>query len=112
MALYAAHIGRDAVHVSAPNGIDAAASRTEDKLFLHLVNLDRTAAKRTHFQIPGFSETPERILEISAASETEITEMTPELFAPHEVLSTDGTYTLPGAGVSVIEFTAAERFKS
>lgn len=109
MALYAAHIGRDAVHVSAPDGIDAAASRTGDKLFLHLVNMDRTAAKRINFQIPGFSETPERILEIAAAPETEITEMTPELFAPHEVSPADGTYTLPGAGVSVMEFTATER---
>ena len=103
MGLFSHHMGTQALAVNAPDGIDVAASRTEEKVFLHIVNLNRTQAKRLDFTIPGFNSTPSRILEINPNPEDEVSSMCAEIFAPHDVTPTDA-YTLPAAAVAVMEF--------
>ncbi len=104
MGLFSHHLGTHALSVTAPDGIDVAASRTDDKVFLHIVNLSRTMAKRLDISIPDFDSTPSRILEISPNPDDEVSSMCADIFAPHDITPTDA-YTLPAAAVAVMEVT-------
>ncbi|MBQ9776702.1 MAG: hypothetical protein IJW17_11780 [Lentisphaeria bacterium] len=89
--------------------VDIAVSRRDDRIFVHAVNLNRTQAQKLTFQIAGAEAAPVAIQEIKADILDEITVITPELFTPQEVKpNADGSYTLPGAGVAVLEFKTAE----
>lgn len=103
MKLFSSHLGKDSIQVTAPDGIDASASRSEDHIFLHLVNLNRTMARKIEFSIPGFSSTPAQILEISPNPEDEICDMCPDIFEPH-IVQPSTSYTLPAAAVAVLVF--------
>ena len=102
MGLFSQHMGKQAVSVKAPDGIDVSASRTGDRLFLHIVNLSRTQAKPLRFAVPGITATPTRILEISPNPDDEVSSACADIFAPHEVAPAE-EYTLPAAAVCVME---------
>ncbi len=104
MGLYSRHIGRQAVSVDVPDGVDAAASRTDNMVYLHLVNLDRTHAKTIEFTIDGTVKTPSRIFEISATPTDTVCDTCPDIFKPKEIAPADSSYTLPVAGVAAVEF--------
>lgn len=106
MQLMGNHIGKKAldVRVSDDAGIDVCASRTGNRVFLHLVNLNRKNAQKLSFEIGGRSAVPCRILEIAADPAEEVCILTPDLFAPQEIPVTGTAYTLPAAAVAVVEF--------
>ena len=104
MGLYSHHIGQQALAVQAPDGVDAAASRTGNTVFLHLVNLDRTTAKRIDFNVFGTDKTPSRILQICADPTDTVYDTCPDIFEPKDVAPSGTSYTLPAASVAVVEF--------
>ena len=104
MGLYSRHIGRQAVPADAPDGVDAAASRTDNTVYLHLVNLDRTQSKTIDFTVDGAAKTPSRILEISAVPTDTVCDTCPDIFKPKDIAPAGSSYTLPAAGVAAVEF--------
>ena len=105
MSLFSKNMGRFALDVQTPEGIDISASRTDDRIFLHIVNIDRTHSKPISFDVKGFGNRPVSIREICRNPEEEISSMCPDLFKPHDVIPSD-SYTLPPAAVAVMEFHA------
>ena len=86
MRLFKRHNGRDAVAVTAaPPDLDIAASRTGDRLFLHVANLAYARPTAATLAVDGRRITAGRVLEIAptdlrlAANETR-----PDAFAPTE----------------------------
>lgn len=104
MKLMGQHIGEFALDVETVPGIDAAASRTGNRYYLHLVNLCRTQAKKIRLQLESRPIVPTKILEISADPTEEICCISPDLFLPGTVPVTGVEYTLPAASVAVLEF--------
>ena len=105
MRLMGQHIGKFALDVELNNSnIDACASRDGNKIYLHLINLDRTSAQKVNLQIGDEAVTPSRILEISNPPTDEVCVVTPNIFEPKEIKATSAEYTLPAAGLTVIEF--------
>ena len=102
-ALYRAHIGESAVKIAAPSSIDAAASRSGEKFFCHLVNKERNTPCKISLTIGKKRISAFKVWEIAVDPETEITELTPDIFNPREITVENGEYTLPGAAVAVIE---------
>ena len=105
MTLYSHHIGEQAVRAETRGSVDLAASRTGDRLFVHMVNTDRTRGETLAFECGGRTLKPEKVYEIAADSTAEVWDGCPDLFAPREVVPEKETYVLPAAGVAVAEFT-------
>ena len=75
MALYRAHQGEQAVAVKGvPAGLDVTASRTGDRLYLHVVNTRRTRPVRATFAIKGHEVARARAFEIAQDPMAEIDE--------------------------------------
>ena len=104
MRLFGRHCGEYLADVRAEDGVDAVASVSDGKAYLHLVNtrldrsvpleieLDRSAA--TNFTVHVI--TPEDPAQ-------EITELCAGCFEPRTETVTEGRYSLPPASVAVIE---------
>ena len=105
MALYRAHQGEQAVAVKgAPAGLDVTASRTGDRLYLHVVNTRRTRPVRATFAIKGHEVARARAFEIAADPMAEIDEFSPHLFDPKERSGDNvGEWEFPSASVTALE---------
>ena len=102
--LYRRHIGKFALKVSCGNSsVDAAASCTGNKIFCHLVNKERSTPQKIQLSVGGKELRDFKVWEISADPELEIMELCTNALDPVEKVIVDGSYTLPGAGVAVIE---------
>lgn len=104
MRLMSRHIGKFSTDVEVDTAIDACASRTGNKYYLHLINLDRTAAHKVDLFIGEEEAVPTRILEISNSPSDEVCVVMPDIFEPKEIKVNSASYTLPAAAVAVIEF--------
>ena len=102
-ALYRAHIGEEAVKVAAPSTVDAAASRSGQKFFCHLVNKERRSPCKLEFAVDGKRMENLTVWEIAADPELEISELCPDALNPKRLTVEEGSYTLPGAAVAVVE---------
>jgi alpha-N-arabinofuranosidase len=108
MRLFGRHNGNHSVAASgAPSDLDVAASRTGDRIFLHVANLSYDAAVEATFAVDGYIITGGRILEIApecprqAASQDQ-----PDALAPREKQIAPGQTTtcrFPPTAVSVVE---------
>ena len=87
--------------------IDAQASCSENKGYLHLVNLNRTRAQKIKLQMGTEPIVPTKILEISVDPSEEICCISPDLFQPKIVPVYGAEYNLPAAAVAVLEFEFA-----
>ena len=107
MNLYRKHSGKQGIGVLAsPDGLDVAASRTEDRIFLHVVNTHRTQSVRSAFQIPGRKITEGRVHWFALNPELEIFEYRPEYTVPQEgKFGPESAWTFPAASVSAVELT-------
>ncbi len=107
MSLYRKHSGRQAVEVTAtPDGLDVAASRTENRVFLHIVNTNRAQSVKSTFQIQGRRIARGRVYWFNLDPEFEIFEYHPECTFPNEgVLDFTVAWTFPAASVSAVELT-------
>jgi len=107
MALYRHHRGNKALTVlNSPDGLDITASRTGNRIFLHVVNIQRTKFVRAKLQIPGMSCKKARAFEICDDPDREIGETRPELFSPVErSIPLSLQWSFPAASVTAIELT-------
>ena len=75
MALYRHHTGEQAVDVTkAPDGLDVTASRTGDRVFLHVVNTNRDRSVTTRLAVEGMSIRSGQVFELAADPEFEVIE--------------------------------------
>jgi alpha-L-arabinofuranosidase len=105
MSLYRHHTGKKAVDVSkAPDGLDVTASRTVDRIFLHVVNTSRERSATTQIVINGLKIRKGRIFELAANPEFEVIQTQSDLIVPvKKDLPISGLWTFPPASVSAVE---------
>ncbi|MBN2129556.1 MAG: twin-arginine translocation signal domain-containing protein [Sedimentisphaerales bacterium] len=110
MSLYRHHTGERAVSVSkAPDALDVTASRTGEKVFLHVVNTSRKRAIRARLDIAGRQIRTGRIFEMAADPEFEVTETRPDEIKPVEKkLAGNSEWSFPAASVSAVELELAQ----
>lgn len=109
MSLYRHHVGRQAVKViSAPDGLDITASRTNQRLYLHVVNTHRTRSVDVQLNVPSQTIRGGTLHEIAAEPEFEILQTCPDAFTPaSRALPSNGAWTVPAASVSAVEIDLA-----
>jgi alpha-N-arabinofuranosidase len=106
MQLYRHHIGRDAVDVSAtPDGLDVVASRTDDTLYLHIVNTRRDASASAELRIPGVEVERATAYEIADDPMIEVSDLNAgEVMQIKErQLSSSQAWEFPAASVTAVE---------
>ncbi len=110
MRLFKRHNGRQGVAVqTAPPGLDIAASRTADRVFLHVANLQYRGSVEAAFSIPGMRITGGRVFEIAPDDpRTAVSQDEPNVFAPKERAIPNpaaATWRFPAASVSAVELS-------
>ncbi len=105
MALYRHHTGAQAVHVTrAPAGLDVTASRSGDRLFLHVINTSRNRSITSHLAVEGMGIRSGRVFQLAADPEFEVIETQAREITPvQKDLAPDGLWTFPPASVSAVE---------
>jgi alpha-L-arabinofuranosidase len=105
MALYRKHAGRHALNVvSCPPDLDVTAGRTGDRLFLHVVNTNRTSAVRARFSVSGRGIESGRAFCIALEPDYEVFDYNPEITSPREFSIPGGReWEFPAASVSAVE---------
>src|SRR5688572_28582555 len=106
--LFKRHNGEKGVSVaSSPTDLDIAASRSGDKVFLHVANLNYGSATEARFNLKGMVVTGGRVLEIAPENpRQEISPLNPDVFKPVERPLNRGEsigYRFPARSVSVVE---------
>jgi alpha-L-arabinofuranosidase len=109
MRLFGRHNGQHAVAVSGgPADLDVAASRSGDKVFLHVANLSYDAAVEATFAVDGCVISGGRVLEIAPEHPRQAaTQDQPDALAPKEKQIAPGQtvkWRFPPTAVSVVEF--------
>src|SRR5205823_1420651 len=108
MRLFKRHNGEQGVTVkSAPSNLDIAASRTGDKLFLHVANVNFSGATEAAFAVTGLHAIAGRVWEISPENpRQEISPLNPDVFNPREEALPQGDilkWRFPARSVSAVE---------
>jgi alpha-L-arabinofuranosidase len=109
MRLYRHHVGRQAIKViRCPDGLDITAGRTDNRLYLHVVNTHRARSVDVQLEVPGQAVKQATAFEIAADPEFEIMQTCPEAFDPvKRPLTADGSWRVPAASVSALEVELA-----
>ena len=107
MRLFGAHQGKMALDVSGGGVVDAVASKTGDKLFLHLANTSMTSAETLQLDLGGRAIKEATIYYIAADPALEITPVNIGCFEEKCEPIENGTVTLPKAAVAAVEITLA-----
>jgi hypothetical protein len=107
MALFRNHTGGNALKVSSfPFDLDVTASITGSRIFLHVINTNRTQSISTQFHVAGKKMASGRSFCIALEPDYEVFEHKPEITKPKESsIPIDGTWTFPKASVSAVEST-------
>jgi len=108
MRLFKRHNGSQAVSVkAAPSSLDIAASRSGDKVVLHVANMNYSRSTGITFSVLGMAVTAGRIFEIAPGNPREaVTENNPDVFKPTEHALTGGDHVrwrFPARSVSAVE---------
>jgi alpha-L-arabinofuranosidase len=105
MSLYRAHVGRQAVEVTKmPEELDVTASRSGNRIFLHVVNTSRTRSVNAQLAIAGMTIRAGSVFEIATDPEFEVWADVADVIAPRQKpLTADGQWTFPAASVSAVE---------
>ena len=105
MGLYRKHVGTQGVRVvGGPEGLDVAASRTGDRLFLHIVNTQRRRPIEARFAVPGLKIKAGRVSWFALEPEVEIIEYRRDEQEPQErALDLLAAWEFPAASVSAVE---------
>jgi alpha-L-arabinofuranosidase len=92
---------------SSPTSLDIAASRSTDKVYLHVANLEYQRAVEATFSVPGMTVSGGRVHEIAPADLREyVNQDQPDVFKPREVAlppGADPKWRFPAGSVSVVE---------
>lgn len=107
MGLYRKHSGKQSVEIGeTPDGLDVTASRTGDRLFLHVVNTHRAQSVKSAFQVQGRKIAGGQVHWFALDPEFEVFEYRPECVFPQEKkLDANSAWTFPAASVSAVELT-------
>jgi alpha-L-arabinofuranosidase len=106
MRLYRHHIGSHAVEVKrAPDGLDIAASRSGDTVYLHVVNTRRASAVKASFQIEGRRVQSGRVLEMADDPMIEVTYLNSAqvMRVVEKPIGDRAGWEFPAASVSAVE---------
>ena len=108
--LFRRHNGTHGVAVrSTPGGLDIAASRTGDTVYLHVANLRYRAAVEAGFAVDGMRIAGGRVVEIAPENlRASVSQDEPETFRPREAAlpgGPDPKWRFPAGSVSVVELT-------
>ena len=108
MRLFKRHNGRQAIAVkSAPPSLDIAASRTDDKFFLHVANTEFSRSIEASFAVQDFTATGGRVLAIAPESlRQNVNENNPRAVMPREHALPPADvfrWRFPAGSVSVVE---------
>ena len=109
MRLFKRHNGRHGVAVKlTPSALDVAASRTDNKLFLHVANMDYSRPVSAAFAVQGMVVTGGKAFEIAPEKpRQEVGPRNPKIFTPQERALTAGSGTVrwnfPPRSVTAIE---------
>lgn len=106
--LFKRHNGQQGVAVkSSPADLDVCASRTGDKLFLHVANMNYSSSVEASFAVDGMTVTGGRVLEIAPENpRQEISQLNPDVFKPVErplPSAETAKWRFPARSVSVVE---------
>ena len=110
MGLYRAHVGAKAVRVTkTPDELDVTASRTGNRVFLHVVNTSRTRSIAARPTVGGMSIRAGSVFQIATDPEFEVWSAVAEVLAPQrKPLDLKGPWTFPPASVSAVELDCQE----
>ncbi len=110
MSLYRRHMGRKAVTVKAvPDGLDVTASRTGRKVFLFVVNTNRTKGVSTRLAVDGMRIGSGRVFEIADDPMREMDATIPEAFSPKQrALPQNAVCGFAPASVAAVELRVEE----
>lgn len=105
MSLFRHHVGQKALDLSqTPPDLDVTASRTGNKVFLHVVNTHRTRSISARLTVRGLSIRSGAIFEIAAEPEFEVWAETRDVIAPkRKEFSSHAPWAFPPASVSALE---------
>ncbi len=106
--MFKRHNGKQGVAVkSAPTDLDIAASRTGDKLFLHVANLNYSKSIEASFGVNGMTSTGGRVIAIAPDNPRDyVNQDQPKIFTPREHALTPAAvlrWSFPARSVSVVE---------
>jgi hypothetical protein len=105
MCLYRHHSGEKSIDVkNTPDGLDVTASRTGDRIFLHVVNHSLTQPVSTQLVVNGMNITAGKAFEMAGDPWYEVIETEPDRVQPVEKgIPGDGLWTFPEASVTAVE---------
>jgi len=105
MSLYRHHTGENAVNVSkTPDYLDVTASRSGERIYLHVVNTSRERSVSTQLSVEGMKVVSGRVFELAADPEFEVIETQSNEIQPKEKSLPDNCHwVFPPASVSAVE---------
>jgi len=108
MRLFKKNIGKSGVSIgSCPAGLDIAGSRTENKIFLHVLNMNYSDPVKASFSVDGATITGGKVHEIAPESpRAYVNQNRPDVFDPAVKNFKPGEpmeWTFPATSVSVVE---------
>ena len=103
MRLFGAHQGNRALDISYHGAIDAVASKTDNKIYLHIANTDMNSDQKLCIDLGDQKIQVMRMYYIAAKADTEITPYNTDCFAEKKLVIQGNTLRLPPAAVAAIE---------
>lgn len=107
MALYGRHQGQKAVDVVCDGAVDVVASRTGNKIFLHLANTDMNAPQQLKLDLGGAKAAGIVMEAINAHADDEITPINLDVFKSETTTVEGDTIVLQPCAVAAVEITLA-----
>ncbi|MDZ4801269.1 MAG: alpha-L-arabinofuranosidase [Bryobacteraceae bacterium] len=110
MRLFGRHNGTTGVDLAAvPDGLDVAASRTGNRVWLHVANTNYRGSVEASLGVKGMTVKGGRVWEIAPPSlRAMVTQDEPEVFKPREAaLPGDARWRFPAGSVSAVELDCA-----
>jgi len=108
MMLYRHHVGKEAISTTNPPELDVVASRTGNRIYLHVVNTLMHRGVRVRLEVEGMKIKGGTAYEIAAEPEFEITELTPDAFKPRKKDFEGDEWTFPRASVTAMELECVQ----
>ena len=108
MSLFRKHQGDYMLDVTYQGAIDAVASATDNKVFLHIANTDMDSTQELILDLGGKAVSSAKMYYIAERPEIEITPVNMDVFAVKEIPVSGNRILLPPAAVAAIELTIAE----
>ena len=103
MRLFGKHQGKHALDISYNGAIDAVASATDNKIYLHIANTDMNASQELILDIEDCKIASARMDYIAESPDVEITPSNPDCFRRRTCEILGNTVSLPPAAVAAVE---------